>query len=171
MLNEKQQLYLFDECKESVEYGITSKFGSKEITLTEPYFAPNSAWLIAPECAQLAACTFNRAVAVYYTANTSVTFLFILPNPNRKKVAIPLILHAVSGNHWVSLFLKRSLSFRLPPILEVYHSLMKKYKLDNHYKTFWNCKLSFRKVQQHQEKQKASKSASTNARIDDDDFQ
>ncbi|KAG2196366.1 hypothetical protein INT46_009073 [Mucor plumbeus] len=80
-------------------------------------------WFNAPECAQLAACTFSRPIAVYDDNNNAITFLPFIKNlvPNTankqgKRSKVPLLMQNINRNHWITVDLKRRVQVRWPLI-------------------------------------------------------
>ncbi|CEP15801.1 hypothetical protein [Parasitella parasitica] len=96
-----------DQLERIVTHGISNQKGDKNVFLEKPFGCGVDYWFLAPECAQLAACTFNRPVFVYYTGE-SITYLPILPPQKLKPVVAPLLIHIVQTNggskpnHWVT---------------------------------------------------------------------
>lgn len=57
-------LFDVDVLERIVNFGIEAEKNSMAISITKPYSCGSLFWFLAPECAQLAACTFNRPVAI-----------------------------------------------------------------------------------------------------------
>lgn len=101
-------------------YGIGNAKGDNKIMLKKQYSCDDKFWFLAPECAQLAACTFNRPVCVYYAA-AAFTYLPIFPSKSRPKTAL-LYMHIVQTSlgtkpdHWITLKFKKSIKNTLPMI-------------------------------------------------------
>ncbi|CAO3629256.1 unnamed protein product [Mucor hiemalis] len=73
---------------------------------------------MVPECAQLASCTFGRPIPCYDLRHEPQTYLPILPpakiDPPPGERPLPLLLYFVSGCHFMTLQLKRSIKIAWP---------------------------------------------------------
>ncbi|KAI8349049.1 hypothetical protein BD560DRAFT_479129 [Blakeslea trispora] len=101
----------------------------KKTTIDANTFVENRFWFMAPDYAQIAACTFGVPVAVYGSDNDYLTFLLVLdrfssanykPGPK----PLPLLMHFVNRNHWITLELKSSIKIVWPAINISYYSAM-----------------------------------------------
>ncbi|KAG2191497.1 hypothetical protein INT47_005966, partial [Mucor saturninus] len=110
-------------------------------------------WLLAPECAQLAADTFQRPVAIYPSSlykGHGQTFLPVFQNKNVRPSpgpsSLPIVLQNVHGNHWITFNMKRSINVAWPWIRTLHHNAMQRLgHQDDKVKSFWNKHLTFKK--------------------------
>ncbi|KAL0144756.1 hypothetical protein V8B55DRAFT_1322101, partial [Mucor lusitanicus] len=107
-------LFNVDDLERIVNFGIGSEKGSKAISIAEPCSCGSFFWFLAPDCAQLAACTINRPVVViYYYRGEAITYLLVLRAKKTKPVVAPMLLHIVKTfgsaqfNYWVTIKLRR----------------------------------------------------------------
>ncbi|CEP09292.1 hypothetical protein [Parasitella parasitica] len=101
---------------------LATKKETKLYYLEKPFRCGADYWFQAPECAELAACTFSKPLFVYYTGE-SVTCLPTLPlAPKLKPAVAPLLINSVKtsggsmSNHWVTLRAKKSIKIKWPVI-------------------------------------------------------
>jgi hypothetical protein len=154
-------LFNVDVLEKIVNFGIEVEKGSKGISIAKPYSCGSSFWFLAPECAQLTACTFNRPVAIYYTG-TAITYLPVLPADKTKPVVAPLLLHIVKTfalnefNHWITMKLKRSIKIKWPVIDAMRSDALLALNKPNDI-SFWVKRLSFHKRNDKDEEQREQK--------------
>ncbi|KAI8350397.1 hypothetical protein BD560DRAFT_230104 [Blakeslea trispora] len=127
------QLYDLEACKKIVCFGIEEKIGSKKTTIDANTFVENRFWFMAPDCAQIAACTFGVPVAVYDNDSDHLTFLPVLDRFNSANYKpgpkpLPLLMHFVNRNHWIALELKRSIKIVWSAINSLHYQAMAKLK-------------------------------------------
>ncbi|KAI8335265.1 hypothetical protein EDC96DRAFT_568527 [Choanephora cucurbitarum] len=113
------QMYDLEACKRIICFGIEEKVGSKKTSMDANTLVENRFWFLAPECAQIAACTFGVPVAVYDSDNGNLTFLSVLNRFNSANFKtgpkpLPLMMHFVNKNHWITLKTKRSIKMTWP---------------------------------------------------------
>lgn len=146
--------YDIDKLERIVTYGIRNEKGDKTINLQKPYHCSMDYWFLAPECAQLAACTFNRPVSVYF-AQDAITFLPVFPQEKMKVSVAPLMMHIVTTrggdkpNHWVTMKLRRSIKLKWPAIDAYHQGVMSALGKPNDIR-FWQKSISFKKRKQRQ---------------------
>lgn len=142
--------YLIDELKRIVCYRISSEIGNPEVCEMKERVAPIDYWFMVPECAQLAACTFGRPIASYDLRHEPQTYLPILPpakiDPPPGERPLPLLLYFVSGCHFITLQLKRSIKIVWPIVNTNHAFFMESLGKNDMIKSFWNRHLTFKKT-------------------------
>ncbi|KAI8358387.1 hypothetical protein BD560DRAFT_437686 [Blakeslea trispora] len=142
--------YDFNACKNIICFGIEEKVGSKKVMMDANTIVSRNNWFMAPDCAQIAACTFGVPVAVYDNDSDHLTFLPVLDRFNSANYKpgpkpLPLLMHFVNRNHWITLELKRSIKIVWPAINRLHYQAMANLKKKENVKSFWNYHLTFKK--------------------------
>ncbi|KAG2192281.1 hypothetical protein INT47_006914, partial [Mucor saturninus] len=139
-----------DLCMKCTCSGLERVIGSERLVEHEE---GEDKWLLAPECAQLAADTFQRPVAIYPSSlykGHGQTFLPVFQNENVRPSPgpspLPIVLQNVHGNHWITFNMKRSIKVAWPWISTLHHNAMERLgHQDDKVKSFWNKHLTFKK--------------------------
>lgn len=155
--------FLYGETLDVVSYGLEKEVGSKIIRseiFVRGVTAPREYYFSSPDCAQLAADTFLRPIAVFLSESVKedpATFFPLITYKNEeyilKEKPQPLIIQHVNGNHWITLSMRRArkMTWPLPsPVRErVYDSLGVKntYIKSSH----WNRYLIFKESKKSKE--------------------
>ncbi|KAI8362740.1 hypothetical protein EDC96DRAFT_595135 [Choanephora cucurbitarum] len=145
------QMYDLEACKRIICFGIEEKVGSKKTAMNANTFVENRFWFLVPECAQIAACTFGVSVAVYDSDNGNLTFLPVLNRFNSANFKsgpkpLPLMMHFVNKNHWITLKTKRSIKMTWPTVNLLHSQTMANINKKDNVKSFWNQHLTFKKI-------------------------
>lgn len=102
------------------------------------------AWLATPDCAQLAADTFGRPVAVYPSQdmqNKDEMFFPIIGFEYLHNIPLPLVLQNHGNTHWVTVRLKRAIKPNWPiPTLWHTKAIL---KMGHRIRAYWKKVLSF----------------------------
>lgn len=151
----------YERVKQKICYAIDEEIGSDSIHyhLFEKdrngeyiYHAPLELWFSLPDCGQIVADTFFAPLATFteksHTNSRGVTYIPLLSRYTdhmiRHNRPQPLILHRVDNCHWITLSLKKSITFILPMTCNMYASAcvsMKKH--ENIKRSVWNQHLTF----------------------------
>ncbi|CAO3630722.1 unnamed protein product [Mucor hiemalis] len=86
-------------------------------------------WLYVPDCAQIAADTFGRPIAVYFShpfADCSLTSLPILTKDKYETETgpspLPLVIQNIKNNHCITMKMKQSIKVTWPTRIPEAHS-------------------------------------------------
>lgn len=121
--------------------------------VTKAHESGTDKWMQSPECVQVAADTFQRPVVVYPSAEYNgyaMTYLPVFKNkavkPFPGATPLPIVLQNVSGNHWFTFDMKRSIKVKWPVISAAHTAAMTRLgHKDDMIKSFWNRHLTFNK--------------------------
>lgn len=150
---------IVDELIETVCYGIEKEIGNLIISSEKNLSAASEYWFNSPDCAQLAADTYQAPLAVFSEkqhGNYGTTFLpllneskTVIPKKHRRKT--PLLLQRVDQNHWVTLIMRKAIKMTWPlPMLSMYQEACKSMGLEaNFKKSPWNKIMIFAAQDQH----------------------
>ncbi|KAI9025075.1 hypothetical protein CLU79DRAFT_746177 [Phycomyces nitens] len=134
------------QLEEIVKHGSNLDSNNNNDT-TIPGCTNASMWFSTPDCAQLAADTYQRPVCVY-SDNPSIpsaSFLpFCLPKTKQSNKQ-PLILNHVNNNHWTTVDLSRNASRKWPTISELFFLGCHRNNIPDNFDNYWNKYKEFNK--------------------------